>query len=127
MAHFAKLNPSNVVVYVTVVSNDDIQNLPFPESEAVGLEYLNNFFGALEQGYSWRQTSYNGNFRKRYAGIDYTYDPKWDAFIPPKRFDSWVFDEEKLVYVAPIPRPKDGKSYIWDEPTLSWVLVERPA
>jgi hypothetical protein len=34
-----------------------------------------------------KRTSYNGNIRKNYAGIGFSYDPERDAFIPPKPFD----------------------------------------
>jgi hypothetical protein len=126
MAHFAKLNSDGVVLEVLVVSNDDVNNLPFPESEPLGVSFLENLLG-VEEGIIWKQTSYNNNFRFRYAGIGFTYDIQRDAFIPPKRFPSWVFNEEKMAYTAPIPRPVDGKSYIWDENTLAWVEVERLA
>ena len=43
MAHFAKLDQNNLVIEVNVVNNDDIQNLPFPESEPVGIEFLTNW------------------------------------------------------------------------------------
>jgi hypothetical protein len=119
MAHFAKLNSDNVVLNIFVVSNDDINNLPFPESESLGVAFLENVFG-LEEGITWKQTSYNNNFRFRYAGIDFTYDAQRNAFIPPKEFPSWVFNEQNMCYVAPTPYPKDGKAYVWDEPTLNW-------
>jgi hypothetical protein len=72
MAHFAKLDENNVVLEVHVVNNDDIQNLPFPQSEAVGIAFLNSFLPAA----TWKQTSYNNNFRFRYAGIDGTFHPE---------------------------------------------------
>jgi len=120
MAHFAKLNENNEVVEVNVVNNEDLQNLDFPESEPLGLQFLNNFYGDLSV---WKQTSYNGNFRKNYAGIGYAYDPSRDAFIPPKVFNSWVINEDTCLWEAPIPYPQDGKKYYWNEPTLSWIEV----
>ena len=68
MAHFVKLNSDNIVIDVLVVSNDDIQNLPFPESEPLGVAFLQKLFGE-EDGITWKQTSYNRNFRGNYAGI----------------------------------------------------------
>ena len=123
MAHFAKLNSTNTVVEVLVVSNDTINNLPFPESEAVGIAFLENLFGQ-EDGVIWKQTSYNQNFRKNFAGMGFSYDPQRDAFIPEKIFASSVLNEEFCVWEAPIPYPTDGSIYNWDEPTLSWVKVE---
>lgn len=78
----------------------------------------------------WIQTSYNTYggkhtqggkpLRKNFAGIGYTYDLDRDAFIPPKIFASWVLNEETCLWEAPIPRPNDGKDYMWDEETTSW-------
>jgi hypothetical protein len=117
MAHFAKLNENNVVIDVNVVNNEDIQNLPFPESEVVGIEFLTNWSG----GYTnWKQTSYNVNFRKNYAGIGSIYDPVKDAFILPQPYPSWVLNQDTCRWEAPTPRPTDGIAYRWDEETLSW-------
>ncbi len=79
MAHFAKINEQKIVVEVLVIGNEQVDNLPFPESEAVGQAFITscNITG------EWLQTSYNGNFRGRYAGIGYTYDVELDAFIAP--------------------------------------------
>lgn len=121
MAHFAKLDENNLVTDVNVVNNEDVQNLPFPDSEPVGVEFLTQWSG----GYTnWKQTSYNANFRKNYAGIGFTYDSSRDAFIPPKPFPSWVLNEQTCRYDAPVPYPSDGNIYMWDEATVSWKLVE---
>lgn len=118
MAHFAKLDENNVVLDVNVVNNSDVGDLAFPESEAVGVEFLTTW----SNGYSnWKQTSYNANFRKNYAGIGYTYDAVRDAFIPPQTYSSWLLDEATCIWMPPVPHPNDGKSYIWDEAVLSWV------
>jgi hypothetical protein len=118
MANFAKLDENNIVVEVNVVSNDVLDNLPFPESEAVGLAFLTEWSG----GYSaWKQTSYNANFRKNYAGIGYTYDPVLDAFIPAQPYPSWLLDAETCRWNPPTPYPSDGNLYNWDEETQSWV------
>jgi hypothetical protein len=80
MAHFAWLDNDNKVFQVSVVNNDDIQNLDFPESEAVGVAYLTSVHGS---GTTWKQTSYNANFRGKYAGIGDTYDATLDEFVAP--------------------------------------------
>ncbi len=80
MAHFAKLDENNVVLEVLVVSNDALGNLPFPESEPVGVEFMRSLF----PGTNWKQTSYNASFRGCYAGIGYTYNAESDEFIPPQ-------------------------------------------
>ena len=123
MAYFAKLDGNNMVLDVNVVDNQDVQNLPFPESEAVGVEFLKQWSG----GYTnWKQTSYNSNFRKNYAGIGFTYNVLRDAFIPPKPHLSWVLVEETCLWAPPVPRPNINgtESYIWDEATISWKLTE---
>jgi hypothetical protein len=118
MAHFAKVNSdTNIVLDVNVVNNDDIQNLSFPESESVGITFLIPW---NTPNTYWKQTSYNNNFRKNYAGIGYTYDESRDAFIPPKPFNSWLLDEDTCQWKAPVDYPTDGKDYIWNEDTLSW-------
>lgn len=80
MAHFAKLDENNVVLEVIVVNNDVLQNLPFPESEPIGVAFCQSLFGADTV---WKQTSYNNNFRGRYAGIGFLYDPVGDLFVNP--------------------------------------------
>jgi hypothetical protein len=119
MAHFAKLDENNVVLEVIVVSNRDCSTPDGTEVESIGIAFCECLFGG-----TWKQTSYNGNFRKRYAGIGYTYDADLDAFIPPKPYPSWILNDETANWEAPIPMPDDGKTYVWDEDTLSWVEVE---
>lgn len=118
MAHFAEIN-NNVVTQVIVIDNLKIFNTEFPESEALGIEYLNSIF----RHKNWRQTSYNASFRKNYAGIGYVYDEIRDAFIPPKYYESWILDEETCMWKAPVDMPKDGNLYNWNEATLTWILA----
>lgn len=80
MAHFAKLDENNVVLEVIVVNNDVLQNLPFPESEPIGVAFCQSLYGADTV---WKQTSYNNNFRGRYAGIGFIWDPVKLKFIDP--------------------------------------------
>lgn len=78
MAHFARINPNgNTVMEVLVVKNSDCGDLPFPESEAIGQKFLNDHCN-LEG--IFKQTSYNGSFRGRYAGIGDIYDAEKDVF-----------------------------------------------
>jgi hypothetical protein len=78
MAHFAKMN-GNTVEEVIVVSNNDVDNLAFPESEPVGQAFI----ASIGLGGDWLETSYNNNFRGVYAGIGYTYDADLDEFVAP--------------------------------------------
>ena len=114
MAHFAKLE-NNVVVQVIVVSNQDILDEQGQESEEKGIAFCSNLLGG-----TWKQTSYNGNIRKNYAGVGYTYDEGRDAFIPAKPFASWLLDETICQWKAPVDMPTDDKRYTWNEETKSW-------
>lgn len=119
MAHFAKIDSqTNLVLEVNVVNNNDIQNLPFPESEPVGIEFLQPWNSLNTY---WKQTSYNKSFRKNYAGIGYVYDIDRDAFIAPKPFASWILNETTCCWESPIPYPNDGKIYNWNEDTKTWI------
>lgn len=120
MAHFAKLDDNNVVLEINCVSNDALSNLPFPESEPIGIAFLTEWSGGHT---NWKQTSYNVSFRKNYAGIGHTYDQVLDAFIPPKPFPSWILNEQTCNWKSPIPYPDDGKRYIWNEQNQNWVEV----
>lgn len=120
MAHFAKLTENNIVVDVNVVSNEVINNLPFPDSEPLGIEFLT----ALTGYSNWKQTSYNDSFRKNYAGVGYTYDNQRDAFISPKPFPSWFLDEQTCLWNSPTPMPTDNKRYSWHEETTSWLEIK---
>jgi hypothetical protein len=110
MAHWAEIDKNNIVVRVTVGSNEDYDE---------GYQWLIDNLGG-----TWIKTSYNGNIRKNYAGIGFTYDEGRDAFIPPKPFASWVLVEETCIWEAPTPMPTDGKFYDWNEPSLSWKEVK---
>ena len=119
MAHFAKLDQNNVVLEVHVVHNNELLDQNGQEQEWKGVWFLQNWSGGYPH---WKQTSYNGNFRKNYAGIGYTYDPVRDAFIPPKPYLSWILNEQTCLWDPPVAMPDDGKMYQWDEATISWVL-----
>ena len=120
MAHFAKLDENNIVLEVHVVHNNELLDENGIEQEQKGIDFLINW----SNGYlAWKQTSYNGSFRKNYAGIGYTYRADIDAFIPPKPFPSWVLNEDTCRWVAPVPMPEDGQMYQWDEATTNWVEI----
>jgi hypothetical protein len=108
MSHWAELDAENKVLRVLVGDNND------PAGDE-GYQWLLDNLGG-----TWVKTSYNGNIRKNYAGVGYTYDEARNAFIAPKPFDSWVLDEETCRWQAPTPHPTDGKHYYWSEDDLSW-------
>lgn len=80
MAHFAELDSGNTVLRVLVVSNDDITDENGQEQEHLGISFLQGLFGVETR---WVQTSYNNNFRGKYAGIGDFYDVDLDLFIAP--------------------------------------------
>lgn len=119
MAHFAEIDENNIVKRVIVVSNADTSDASGVEKEHIGAAFCERLLGGV-----WKQTSYNGNFRKNYAGIGYSFDANRNAFIPPKPFNSWIINEETCRWDPPTPMPTDGKMYRWDEDTVSWVEIE---
>jgi hypothetical protein len=132
MAHFAKLDENNIVIFVTVGRQEDDGK----EAELTA-----------HTGDVYKQTSYNTiggvhytngepsadqtkSFRKNYAGLGYTYDAGRDAFIPPKPYNSWILNETTCLWNAPVAMPEDAdtgeppKRYTWNESTVSWDLLE---
>lgn len=113
MAYYARLNQNNQVEEVVGIANEE------EPTEAAGIARCLELFGSGH----WLKTSYNGSIRKNFAGIGYTYDPFRDAFIAPRRFASFVFNETLCQWEPPIPKPDDGKLYRWDEITVSWIAL----
>jgi hypothetical protein len=119
MAHFAEIDENNIVLRVLVA--DEVYG-----NEQPGDEWLTEKLGGR-----WIQTSYNTYhnthrfdgtpLRGNFAGIGMSYDEERDAFLYPKRFPSWVLNEETYHWEAPVPEP-DGE-HTWDEETTSWIEV----
>lgn len=116
MAHYAFLDENNIVTEV-IVGIDETELIEGKDTET--------WYGEF-RGQVCKRTSYNGNIRKNYAGLGYTYDAERDAFIAPKFFDSWVLNEETCQWEPPIPYPTDGALYTWDEESTDWVEVVVP-
>jgi len=120
MAHWAELDENNVVLRVTVGSNDE------PDE---GYGWLIENLGGR-----WVQTSYNNNIRRRFAGVGMIYDEERDAFILPQPHPSWTLDENHD-WQPPTPRPDDiipttsapGTTWVWNEDDLAWDAVEIPS
>lgn len=124
MAIFAEIDNDNIVVRVLVTSD---------EKPGEGYYWLLDRFGG-----TWIKTCQDTRggvhrlggepLRKNFAGVGFTYDEDRDAFIPPKPFESWVLNEATCLWDSPVPHPQDGKSYSWDEESLSWIeIVEEEA
>jgi len=138
MAHFAQLDENNVVTQVIVVSNEDTSDANGIEVEEIGVAFCKKLLGADTR---WVQTSYNNNFRVRYAGIGYLWSEELSAFIPPKPYASWVLVNETADWQSPLgPAPAlteeeiaSRSFYRWDEDayqadnTTGWVLETSPA
>lgn len=138
MAHFSKLGQGNIVVKVAVIENSVITDSNGVQQEQLGIDFLRNLYN--EPNAVWKQTSYNTrggkyynsdnilatdqskSFRKNYGTEGFRYDDNLDAFIPPKIFNSWIFNEVTCVYDPPVPCPDDGNFYLWDELRREWVL-----
>ena len=113
MAHYAFLDENNIVTEVIVGRYED---------ETVdGVSDWETYYSNI-RGQVCKRTSYNGNIRKQYAGVGYTYDETDDVFITPQPYPSWVLDENHD-WQAPVPYPNDGESYVWDEDIEDWVLA----
>jgi hypothetical protein len=114
MAHYAFLDRNNIVIEV-IVGIDETEKIEGKDPET--------WYGQF-RGLTCKRTSYNGNIRKNYAGIGYTYDESRDAFIAPKPFNSWSLNENTCKWKAPIDYPTDGLTYFWDESILNWVIAD---
>ena len=113
MAHYAFLDSNNIVTEViTGIDETELIEGLHPEI------WYGNF-----RNQTCKRTSYNGNYRKNYAGIGYTYDPERDAFIAPKPFDKWVLNEETCRWEAPVAYPTDNKRYVWNDNRGEWEEV----
>jgi len=149
MAHFSQLDENNIVLQVTVVNNSDILDENGNESEEIGIQFCKNLLG---QDTKWVQTSYNSNFRYKYAGIGDFYDEVHQVFIPPgyhydeeynrivldgssysEEFDEfilpqphpmWWYDPERKKWRPPFPKPMTTHQYEWDESISDWKQVE---
>jgi len=133
MAHFVKLGVGNIVEQVIVIHNSVITDKNGIEQEKLGNDFINKLYNTRDV---WKQTSYNNNIRKNFAGIGYQYDQQRDAFIAPKPFNSWILDEKTCRWNAPIPYPITNTKnlidefgnpkndlYKWNEQNQSWDLV----
>lgn len=113
MANFAFINSQNIVIGINSINNSDI-TINNSENEQLGIDFLTNEINITTiypNCVLIRQTSYNSNFRNKYAGLGDTWDETNNVFISPKPFEDWVLNNFK--WVAPINYPNDGDSYVW--------------
>jgi hypothetical protein len=118
MAHYAFLDENNKVTEVIVGKDENEEGTDWEQ-----------YYSELK-GQPCKRCSYNTvggahkndgtPFRKNYPGYGFQYDESRDAFIPPKEFNSWILNEDKCLWEAPVERPNDGKKYIWNEEDINW-------
>ena len=125
MAHFAELNNSNEVLRVVVISNDDVDSHG-GELSSEAEAFVASIVPHENGGNQWKQTSYNNNFRKQYAGIGHTYNASKDKFISPKPYPSWSLDSNDD-WQAPVAYPtvtEISSNFVlvsWDEDNQKWL------
>ena len=133
MAHFAELesktdptgftSDTHLVVKRVVVVGNDVSTGAGPLGEndchADGETWCVDFF----KGGTWKQTSYNNNFRKQYAGIGYVYNASKNKFLNVQPYASWALDGSDD-WQAPVTYPNGDQSayqITWDEDNLRWI------
>jgi len=121
MAHFAEVDEHGIVLQVVVISNEDITDESGQEIEQAGRDLCEKIVNPGR----WIQTSYNGSFRRKYAGLapGMKYDDALDMFIEPQPYPSWTFDlSVESDWSPPVPMPDDRENiYNWDEETQQWI------
>jgi hypothetical protein len=126
MAYFAKLGTGNIVEQVISINNAVITDANGVEQEQLGNDFINKLYNTRDV---WKQTSYNNNIRKNFAGIGYQYDQQRDAFIAPKPFNSWILNEDTCRWEAPVAKPttelEDNQYYSWNESIINWEVKDR--
>ena len=132
MAHFAKLDSENIVIFVTVGRDEDDgkeAELTARTGDVYKQTSYNTRGGVHYQSDGTPSADQSKAFRKNYAGLGYTYDAQKDAFIPPKPYESWVLNDSTCLWDAPVPYPTDigtpenPKHYSWDESVQNWVEI----
>ena len=125
MAHFAELNSSNEVLQVIVISNTDVDANGGDESSQAET-FVASIVPYGTGGVAWKQTSFNNNFRKQYAGEGYTYDASKNKFILPQPYSSWSLDSSDD-WKAPVTFPNVDEinsnpvQIFWDEDNQKWL------
>jgi hypothetical protein len=126
MAYFAKLGTGNIVEQVISINNAVITDANGVEQEQLGVDFINKLYNTRDV---WKQTSYNNNIRKNYAGIGFQYDQTRDAFIAPKPFNSWILNEDTCRWEAPVSMPtaelEENQYYSWNESITNWEIKTR--
>jgi len=123
MSHFAQIDENNVVQQVLVIEQDEIDSYRWGDP-ATWIQTSYNTYGGVyyTPGTDTPDPDQSKAFRKNYAGIGYVWDGV--GFAAPQPYPSWTLNSDSYRWEAPVPHPADGEVYFWDEPTLSWVLLD---
>ena len=126
MAHYAFINPENIVVKVIVGVDETETQMDNGVEVGGSAEAWEAFYAAQpwHEGLTCKRTSYNNNIRKQYAGIGFTYNTEADVFVAPQPYPSWTLDSSHD-WQPPVARPSEGL-WAWNEETLAWVEVVVP-
>ena len=126
MAHYAFINPENIVVKVIVGVDETETQMDNGVEVGGSAEAWEAFYAAQpwHEGLTCKRTSYNNNIRKQYAGIGYSYDSAADVFVAPQPYPSWTLDSSHD-WQAPVARPAEGM-WSWNEDTQAWDEVTAP-
>ena len=125
MSNFTVVDANDVVIDVQVIEQDMVDTGLFGDPASFEKTSYNTRGGIYyTPNTDIPDPDQSKAYRKNFAGIGFKLDRVRDAFIPPQNFSSWVLNETTCLWEAPTPKPKDGKLYKWDEPTLSWIEVK---
>jgi len=123
MKYYAKIIDD--VVVDTIVAEDDFMDTFTDTSPGIWIEFCNNTWGGKHHDETGNEDSVPP-FRKNRASVGFTYDPVRDAFIPPKKYESFVLNEETCMWEPPVPIPDAEINFNWNEETKSWDFVSYP-
>lgn len=120
MSYFAKVE--NTVVFDVIAADQQ-----FIDSGAVGdpsLWLLTDFYTRAGVHYGADGKPDGGiPFRGNYAAIGGTYNLLSNVFYAKQPYPSWIISAPNWTWKAPVPMPTTGGPYVWDEATLSWVIM----
>ena len=123
MAHYALINERRIVVEVITGINENETQVDLDGSVVGGSSQAWEAFYASRpwfEGLLCKRTSYNGNIRKRFAGIGHFYIERLDAFVPPKPYPSWTLNDETADWDSPAPKPDSVGYFEWNEEQQRW-------